>query len=184
MVEDFFQRIQSRARKGKMLHLENLCDIRDYIAENEWQIEAEGGMMKFYAKCADSMDCAPATVRDDLGIIRNYPDDDLKRWFAAGLGKDHIEAANWLQNEEACKYDAAHLLDKAVELGGPTGKRMTVPELEAFALGEKLNRPTTYKYIQTLTGWAVSIPKKLGWDADLTAEFEADVKRFVERWFV
>ena len=180
---ELFQQLQSRARAGKKYWLDNILDIRDDITEREDEIKRDGGMMAYYDKCADAMDCAPATVRDDLGIIRNYPDEKLRYWFHRGLGKDHIEAANWLQDEPQCKYDALTLLDKAIEFGGATGKRMTVNELTEFALGEKTPRPPTYRYVQTLTNWMHSVPRKMGWDEERGKAFGEAVAKFVEEWF-
>jgi hypothetical protein len=176
----FGEQLRARARKSRQLKLQNLLELRDFIAENYDRIERDG-WMRFYAEAADWTDCAAETMRHDLDTIRSYPDADLKRWILAGLSFDHLATANGLQ--EASHYEASYLLDFCINLGGENGKRMTVEEMTAFALGENTPRSKTFDYVRTLTGWILKLPNKLGWNTEKSAAFEARVRELIKEFF-
>ena len=169
----FGKKLQTRARQSTLLKMENFLELRDFIAENEEKID-HLGWMKFYEEAADWMDYDPKTVSDGLRAIRNYPDDKIKEWIKGGLSFDHIEKANDLQNEPTCKYDAAQLLDAAILFGNENGKRMTVREMTAFALGEKDGQTSpNYGILKTLNRWIAELPRRFTWSAEKVTRFTA-----------
>lgn len=168
-------RIRNRARKSTALKLDNYIELRDFIAENEERILVDG-RMAFYEECGNWMDYSGETVRKYLTIIRNYPDDKLREWIKNGLSFDHIERANELQNVKECRYDAAHLLDAAFQFGGADGKRMTVTEMETFALGEKDRTGGANRFFGNLFTRLLNFTAKLGWDAEKTNRFKARIE--------
>jgi hypothetical protein len=133
------EKLRKRARVGNSNKLRNLLDLRDLFGKIEEELRAEKVVANFYEEAGDWMDCAPSTVEDDMGIIRNYEDKKLIFWIeTTGYGFDHIATANKLQNEKESLYtNAEFLLDESAKYGNENGKRMTVRELKAFALGGK-----------------------------------------------
>lgn len=174
--------LQRNARASRKLKLDNLLKLRDFIEENFETIEREG-WMDFYNDAGDWMDVSGETVRDDLGIIRSYPDEKLIEWTKV-LSFNHIDKANSVQNDPACKFDAAQLLDAAITFGNGEGKRMTVNEMITFALGERPTHSPGFSFISTLTGWIEKVPQKFGWDDAKKAEFKADIKAIMEKYFL
>jgi hypothetical protein len=166
--QSFGERLRTRARKATAAKLENYIELRDFIAENEDKI-LEIGWMEFYKDAGDWMDCGGDSVRKSLTIIRNYPDDTLRAWIAQGISFDHIETANSLQNIRECQYAAADLLDRAVEFGNGEGKRMTVEEMTAFALGE---RPPQKGFVSSLFERLINFPNRMKWDVDKSGRFQ------------
>lgn len=167
---EFGKRLQSRARKSTALKLDNYLELRDFIGENEDKILSIG-WMAFYKEAGDWMDSAGETVRKNLTIVRNYPDEKLKQWISNGLSFDHIERANELQNVKECHYDAAQILDAAFQLGGSDGKRMTVDEMETFALGEKDRTGGVGRLFSSLLHKLGEFPSKFKWDSEKTSRF-------------
>ena len=174
--------LQRNARASRKLKLDNLLKLRDFIFENLEVIKSTG-WMKFYEEAGDWLDVSGATVRDDLAMIRNYPDAKLKEWITV-LSFNHIDEANSVQNDPACKFDAAQLLDAAIAFGNGEGKRMTVNEMITFALGERETHSPGFSFISTLTGWIEKVPQKFGWDDAKKAEFKADIKAIMEKYFL
>jgi hypothetical protein len=166
---EFRNRLQSRARKATALKLENYIELRDFIAENKDKISAVG-WMEFYKEAGDSMDLSAETVRKNLTIIRNYPDEKLREWVKFGLSFDHIENANWLQNVKECQYTAEALLDAAAYMGNGEGRRMTVEEMTTFALGEKV-KPSVKGMVSSLFDRLVNFPNRLNWDTEKSTRF-------------
>lgn len=167
---EFQERLRTRARKATALKLENYLELRDFIAENEDRI-LDIGWMEFYKEAGDCMDLSAETVRKNLTIIRNYPDDKLREWIKSGLSFDHIENANWLQNVKECQYAGLVLLDKAVDLGNGEGKRMTVEEMTTFALGEQ-TKTGIKAAVSSLFQRLVNFPNRLKWDTDKSYRFQ------------
>lgn len=167
---EFRKRLRNRARKATALKLENYIELRDFIAENEDKI-LEVGWMEFYKQAGNCMDLSAETVRKNLAIIRNYPDESLRDWIEKGLSFDHIENANWLQNVKECKYDGVTLLNKAIDLGNKDGGRMTVEEMITFALGEKV-KPSVRGIVSSLYDRLVNFPNRLNWDTEKSTRFK------------
>lgn len=175
---DFGTRLQTRARKSTLLKLENFIELRDFYVENEERIKSEG-MDKFYAEAADWMDYSPNTVDKNLDIIRNYTEEKLVYWVTNGLSFDHIETANWLQNESP--FYGEQLLDAAIQLGSANGKRMTTAEMTAFALGTSIPKPKTFSIVNTLSKWLSEIPSKFpDWSPSKVEEALGLIKRLME----
>jgi len=164
------KRLQTRARKSTSLKLDNYIELRDFISENEEKIMSVG-WMEFYEEAGDWMDYSGETIRKNLTIIRSYPDEKLREWVKNGLSFDHIERANDLQNVKECQYDAAHILDAAFQLGNKNGKRMTVTEMETFALGEKDRTGGISRMFSSLLHKLGEFPNKFKWDSEKTSRF-------------
>jgi hypothetical protein len=164
------KKLQTRARKSTSLKLDNYIDLRDFISENEEKILAVG-WMGFYEEAGDWMDYSGETIRKNLTIIRSYPDDKLREWVKNGLSFDHIERANDLQNVKECQYDAAHILDAAFQLGNKNGTRMTVTEMETFALGEKDRTGGAGRMFRSILQQLGDFPNKFKWDGEKTSRF-------------
>ena len=175
------KRLQIRARKSTLLKLENLLDLRNFIEENEARI-LSGGWMNFYREAANWMDYAANTVRDDLSTIRSYSEIDLRKWIEGGLSFDHIATANTIQEESP--YDAAFILNASMFYGNGEGKRMTVEEMTAFALGENPKRPPYYNAVKKLTGLIAELPHKLGWNDEKAKRFETRVQELIKEFFL
>lgn len=174
------RRLRTRARQSTMLKLENFMELRDFIAENEDRI-IDKGWMEFYSEAGNWMDYSAETVRKYLSTIRSFPDESLKHWIKSGLSFDHIETANWLQNDQACHFDADSILDAAVSLGNGKGERMTVDEMIAFALGEKVQVDSDRRAKNTLLDKLSQLPHVLKWGAEKVAEYKIwlnDGRRF------
>ena len=161
--QELGKRLQGRARQSTVLKLENFLELRDFISENENKI-IEQGWENFYEEAGNWMDFSGDSISKGLDIIRAHPDENLKRWIKGGLSFDHIEKANTLQ--KYCQFTSEQILDAAIDLGGKNGKRMTVKEMTAFALGENVPLPPTYDFVKTLSGWLTKIPLKFKeWDS-------------------
>lgn len=173
--------LQKNARASRKLKLDNLLKLRDFIEEN-FEVIEQAGWMNFYAEAGDWLDVSAATVRDDLGMIRNYTDEQLKKWIAV-LSFNHIDTANGLQNDPACHYSAEQILDAAITFGDGQGKRMTVENMITFALGERAVRSPSFSFISTLTGWIEKVPHKFGWDKERAADFKKDLTALMEKYF-
>lgn len=172
--------LRTRARKGRMMKLENLLDLRDLLKEYEVE-KVKINMEAFYQEASDWMDTEPSNVRDGLGIIREYTKEYLYLWINKGLTFNHIATANWLATVEDCKHkEPIHLLNDAIRLGGENGERMTVNEMITYALGEKVPRPRTFAFVKVLSNWIVEIPQKLGWTNDKRQIFEARVRDLID----
>lgn len=175
------EKLRKRARVGNSNKLRNLLDLRDFIAENEDKIK-EQGYGNFYEEAADWMDCAPTTIQDNLTTIRNYEDEKLIFWIEkTGYGFDHIDRANELQNTKESLYtNAEFLLDDSAKHGNENGKRMTVKELEAFALGGKERATPQFAFSIFLQKWFSKITRAIPttWDSDKRKAFQAHVSDF------
>jgi len=180
---EFGTNLRKRARTSRKLKLENLLDLRTFIEENADYIH-KAGWMQFYAEAGDWTDVSAASVRDDLGIIRSYPESDLRYWVNNGFSFQHIDTANWLQNVKESKYtEAAALLNDAIMYGNGTGKRMTVEEMITFALGEAEPRSNTFSIVKTLTGWIEKLPQRLKWNDEKKTRFESAVRVLINDFF-
>jgi hypothetical protein len=164
--------IRNQARTITRTTLALWLMLRDYVEENYEMIE-QSGWMQFYEDAGDWTDYSADSIRKGLSTIRNYEEEKLVYWTSNGLSMNHIETANILQEVRECQYDAAQLLDAAIQLGNKNGKRMTVKEMEAFALGEKISVRNGYSVIKTLCDWIAKIPQQYGWDDSKKARFTA-----------
>lgn len=151
--------------------LEDYIELRDWIEENYVILKNNEMMMQAYKEAAEDFRITSDAVRHNLRIIREYPSDVLRDWFANGFGFSHIEAANELADE---KRSPADLLNQALHFGAPEGDRiMTVDELKSFATGEreKWNLP---KIVTNIFSRLQNLKVVQGWDDDKR-------KRFAER---
>lgn len=174
------QRLRTRARKSTELKMENFIELRDFFAENKARIE-ETGLMTFYEEAGDWLNYGGDAVRKYLGIIRDYPESKLREWVKGDLSFYHIDMANFIQNDS--QFDAAQILDAAITLGNGNGRRMTVNEMIAFAVGEKVKRSPQFHVIRTLTGWIDKLPLKMNWDDAKKKSFSIDVNLLIKRYF-
>lgn len=171
--------LRTNARQSKLLKMENFLKLLDFIEENMDKIEAQG-WENFYEEAGDWMDYSAASIDKNLDILRPHTPENIRRWLKGGLGFDHIEKANAWQG--FCQMDAAQILDGALDFGNGNGKRMTVLEMKAFALGERTPLPPTYNFVNTLSKWMVSMPRRLGWGKEKAEAFVADLKELIRKY--
>lgn len=176
---EFGRRLRTRARQSTLLKMENFLELMSFIEENLDKIE-EQGWENFYEEAGDWMDYSADAVDKNLDILRPHDEKNIRRWIAGGLGFDHIEKANTWQNYS--QMDSKQILDGAIDFGNENGKRMTVREMKAFALGEKTPPPPTYNFVKTLTSWITSMPRRLGWDKTKAESFAVDVRELIRKY--
>ena len=116
------------------------------------------------------MFCSADTLRRDIGVIREYPKADLVYWIRNGVVFDHFEKANELA--ELAKKTPARLLNECIDPGNATGKTMTVKELQAFALGERVIHPAVYRFNIIYTR-LLNLHTGLNWNEEKIERYEA-----------
>lgn len=161
------ERWRTRARRNTLSKLKSLLEFRELVEE----YKAENVLMHAYKEAAEAMLCAPETLRDDMGKIREYPKEKLVYWLSNGLSFDHLETANKLA--EAARKTPAKLLDQAIDPGNGSGDPMTVKELTAFACGE-LPQSTSYRTLKLVAEFErlKKVLYKQDWKPDKLARFD------------
>lgn len=123
------ERWYSRATQANKNILQNLLEFGEYYSGLE-----HGEKMQAYKEAAEANMMSAENFRYKFGLVLRFKDCNLCEWFANGISFDHLE------NSSAAEYKKMtpkELIEKAIELGGPDGKTMTVNEMLNFALGEK-----------------------------------------------
>jgi hypothetical protein len=128
---ELLARWREHAKKRNLSKLCDIIDFRDFLLENDHNGTPIG---LIYKEAAAAMGYSDNTLQRNVRIIRSYPSEQLLKWIHAGLSFDHLEMANFYQDE---KKPAAWLLDKAIDPGNADGSIMTVDELILFANSEK-----------------------------------------------
>lgn len=157
---------RQRARRGALSKLKTLLEFRELMPE----YKAEGVLMQAYKEASEAMMCAPETLRDDMGKVREYSREDLVRWLSNGLSFDHLETANRLA--EVAHKTPAQLLNEALDPGNATGEPMTVDELAIYATGE-LSHNSRRGVIQMVIMFDKlrKFPNRFNWDEIKTMRF-------------
>lgn len=175
---EFGNKLQQLARKATKAKLQLLIEIRDFAEENYDKIEATG-WQNYYKEVAAWTNYSWHTIDKGLDTIRNYETAKLTYWTDNGLSFDHIESANWAQNQ--CTMYADQILDGAIELGNGHGKVMTVEEMLTFALGGNARKPEAYPLMNTLSRWLTKIPDKFpNWDASKVSRVSELIRQLME----
>lgn len=163
----------TRARRSAYNKLVNLLEFREMIPD----FKAEGVLMEAYKEAGAAMMISPETLRRDIATIREYSKQDLVRWIRQGVSFDHLDTANSL-------YEIAHkspkqLIEECIDPGNATGETMTVPELTAFALGEREIHPAVYQ-VNVWISRLCNFPTVLGWADEKRARFDEVIKQLKE----
>lgn len=175
---DFGAKLQQLARKATKAKLALLIEIRDFAEENYDKIEATG-WQNFYKEVAGWTNYSWHSIDKGLDTIRSYPAERLNYWTDNGLSFDHIESANWAQNQ--CTMYGDQILNAAIELGNGQGKVMTVDEMIAFALGGEARKPEAYPLINTLSKWLNKITEKFPhWEASKVSRVQGLITELVK----
>jgi hypothetical protein len=156
------------SRRNALVKLTMLCEFRDILSENLDGDRPRYPVMKLYDEASAAMFVSTETLRHDIANIRNYTESQLTAWLTDGISFDHISTANELA--EIAHKTPVQLLNEAINPGNAEGKTMTVKELEAYALGEKIITP---EYVQGMN-WLrrlADLPARYNWVAEKTQRF-------------
>lgn len=152
------------ARRNALVKLEMLLEFRAMMPD----FKAENVLMEAYKEAAEAMLISPETLRDDMGKIREYQEEQLRYWIDNGVSFDHMEKA--AQLAEIAHKTPARLLDECIDPGNANGDTMTVKELIAFALGEK-PKPRHTLGLVVMFDRLRKFPTNYGWDIEKTTRF-------------
>lgn len=160
---------QWSAAEGKRQaeRLENLLDLREWLAENDVMLRNENIRMKVFNEAAGAFKCEARTLYRILNSqLRDYPAEELRKWIGGGLGMQHLEVSARIAQYK--KMTAPDLLDFALT-GNEQGRAMTVGEMTTFVLGE-IHRSPVHKFIgiwmERFAAMGERWGLKLGWDAE------------------
>jgi len=160
---------RAAASRSAMVKLTNLCEFRDILTENMEGGKARHPIMQLYDEAAKAMLISVETLRHDIADIRNYTEYQMTVWIMNRVSFDHIRTANELA--EIAHKTPVELLDAAIDPGNANGDTMTVKELQAYALGEKI---MTAEYVQGMN-WLkrlADFPVRYNWEPEKTSRFE------------
>lgn len=175
---DFGEKLQGLARKATKAKLQLLLEIRDFAEENYEKIEVTG-WQNFYKEVSLWTNYSWHSIDKGLDTIRSYETKKLHYWTDNGLSFDHIENANWAQNQ--CTMYGDQILDAAIELGNENGKVMTVDEMLTFALGGNIQKPEVYPLVNTLSKWLTKIPLKFPhWEPSKVSRVKELIQQLME----
>jgi len=160
------EKTRTRVRLGAMGELQSLLEFREDVDS----FRAENKLMQAYQEQAEDMMIARDSLRRKMATIRNYTPDDLERWIEAGVGFEHMEAANNLA--ELAKKTPKQLLDECISFGDETGKVLTVEKLMTLALGEQRRDPALFR-VNGLLSRLARFPDLLKWGSDKREKFTA-----------
>lgn len=166
---EFLEPIRVRARASMHADMENVLVWREIHEEIP-----RGAKTTAEREFAQAAGCSPQTLRRKLAAINGFTPEALADFVNAGLSWEHLQVAHDLA--DAARKTPLQLLEEATNPGNAHGDTMTVDELTAHALGERIPRPETYAAVGWLSRLA-ELPQRLGWDVEKAGRFGAWIEQ-------
>lgn len=112
-------------RNESLLH--NLLELRDIITESK--NHGDRILMEIYSEAAPAFNITMGALQNKLSVIREYSDEQIKRWIKKGIAIDTISRINNLSDADLTGGEApADIIDRLLEQGNGEGKSPTADE--------------------------------------------------------
>jgi hypothetical protein len=181
LPDAFLSLVHKHAVSGAKNHLDDILTLREYLDEcgNE-----PGFAPQAKREVAAAMLVSLWSVERSLWIVKDTPEETLRRWLDSGFSMSHIETAN--REYQIAGYESpAALIEAAIVCGNAEGKPMTCAEFFDFATGDT-ERPQKEVKLIRLKQSMLKISKRVGvvlqWNDDKRAEFERELQTLWTRY--
>lgn len=131
-------------RQSDALKIKVLCEVRDFIFENKDRYPV-GQLQK---EAAEALMMPVNTLRDQLGVVREYDEDTLKTLLSNGISFGHIEIANQYSDSPLM------LLMDVIENAAAEEKVMTCDQLLELVLSGRPSRSPLFQFNSRWTKFA------------------------------
>jgi DNA-binding transcriptional ArsR family regulator len=163
---------ESRAREFSQI--ENLMELRAYITD----AKAEGArvVLQMYVEAAPSFRITPRSLQNKILVLREYPDDKLRKWIADGYSFDTIDRVGKMADMGMTNGEApADVLDRLSEQGNATGGSPSAVDVENVILEQNGIKPA--EYIFNKMGYKFAVYYKLADPPKFMAELRELVRK-------
>lgn len=177
---------KQRQIEGRLIDLKVLLEVRQWLVDNEQDVEAEYRLPKgwLYSEIAREIGKATSTLQGDLTNLGNHTNENLISWISKGVTWYHFKLVRWCVNQRRTKYTDEVILLNLISDGNEFGEIPTADEVIALAIeAGGVKEHIVYGIVRQLEGWLSQLPAKLNLSRDdsriLLAKV-ADIREFLE----
>jgi len=138
--------------------INRLIELRGYIKDAK--AEGERVVLQMYQEAAPRFRITPRSLQNKILVLREYPDDKLRKWIADGYSFDTIDRVGKMADMGMTNGEApADVLDRLSEQGNATGGSPSACDVETVILEQQGIKPA--EYIFNKMGYKFAVYYKL-----------------------